>query len=311
MFELLVFDYFGVILWLTWAIGVLVWFYKQPSHNYWQRLNIKSLKTVPVFGNVAQFILLRKIYHETINDLYEALGDVPFGGVYQMHDPLLLVKDPKLINRVMIADFKVFSSRGPVLFASQKQKLKNDLTMNVSLAHGERWKMLRQKMSSAFTSYKTKQMYEQVSYCVNLLTEFVDKQMDVTESVDVSTKNIADKLVVEVMGLCFFGIQCHSFERDYSEFAVMCEQIFTTQSANVIRLIFSIFNKKLWHKLNLPDFNKKVTEFFKSMSLDVVSHRRQNKQTRNDFLQLLMNMQNSHIDPEFAVASSGEVPEDG
>lgn len=304
-------DYCGVFFWLTFTI-VLLRLYKHFSYDYWQKLKVKSLKPVPVFGNIVDLILHRKIYHEILNDMYKALGDAPFGGVYQMRDPYLLIKDPKLVSSVLVSDFKFFSCRGPLLFFSQKPKFKGDVTMNLSQASGERWKMLRQKMSTAFTSYKVKGMYEQVSCCVAQLTEFVDKRMDASESVDIDTRNLAVRFSADVIGLCFFGIQWHAFENDYNEFVETCEQVFTTHSSNVIRLVFSVFSKRLWHKLNLTDINKKATDFFRGTVLDVVDHRRRYQETRNDFLQLVMNMQNSHENPKFAVPNNGEqVPQNG
>lgn len=288
------------VFWLILTI-VFIWLYKQYSYDYWLRLNIKSFKPIPFFGNTFDVILRRKRFHETVDDLYKSLGDEPFGGIYHMHHPFLLIKDPRLISTILVSDFRFSSTRGPFLFFNA-----GDLSSSVGLATGERWKILRRKMSSAFSSYKLNQMYREVIYVVAQLIEFVNKRMDTTESVDIDIMNLANNFATEVTGLCFFGVFFHCFEKDKNNVVEMCDPLFTAQTSDILRLAFSTISKRFQCKFRLPDCNKKARDFFRDMVLDVVDHRRRHKETRNDLMQLVMSLQNSHKDPKFAVTNYAE-----
>lgn len=303
-----IFDFFNVYILLAGAIGLL-WYYSKSTYSFWQKLNVKFLKPIPVFGNTASFVLHQKSMHETIEVLYKSFFNDPYGGFYEFRDPLLLVKDPELVSSILIKDFKNFSSRRLSLFFNPDKKI-NPLSVNLLTTNGKRWKALRQKMSPLFSTSKVRQMYDQMFYCVNLLTEYLDKRMDSSGSIDVAVKQLFDQLTMDIIGTCAFGIECNALESN-GKFIEMCKEPFKVRSVNIIRLIVSVFSERLVALLNFRDQAKEVSDFFMSLALDTVKYRRQNGATRNDMLQLLMTLQNSHIDPEFAVQNDVKVLENG
>lgn len=216
-----------------------------------------------------------------------------------MHQPLLLIKDPQLITTILIKDFKYFYDRG-IKFYNNKNRELDPLGTHLFFTDGERWRVLRQKMSPVFTSGKLKHMLEQISNCIDLLTKYIDDQMDGNHEVDVRLKELLEKLTIDVIGSCAFGIDCNSLKSN-EEFAKMGREAVRVRLMVFVRMMLSSISQRLTDLLKITLFKKEVTDFYLKLTLDTIEYRRRNGVHRNDFLQLLMELQNSHRDPKFAV----------
>lgn len=285
----------------------LLWWYGQSSYSYWRKLNVKFLKPVPFFGNTAAYTLRQESIYETIDRIYKALLNEPFGGIYLMRDPVLIVKDPKLVSAILIEDFKNFHDRQDRITASffNRNREVNPLDLHLVRAVGERWRILRQKMTPIFTSAQLKFMHDQIFYCVNLLIEKIEQQLDGIMSVDVATKQLVERLTVDVIGTCAFGIECNSLKSNDS-FPRMCKELQKPRFSAVFLTILSFMGDRLVRVLNLRHMKKEVSDFFLNTVLGTIEYRRKNGFVRNDFLQLLMGLQNSHVDPKFAVQGNSQ-----
>lgn len=300
MISLSVFDFINVYSLLA-CIIALLWWYSQSSYNYWSKLNVKFLKPVPFFGNTAAHALRRATLYETLDGIYKTFFDEPFGGIYQMRDPILMVKDPKMVSDVLIKDFKNFHDHYDRNTGSyfNRNREANPLWVHLLRTHGERWRSLRQRMTSIFTPLQLKLMYDQIFYCVNLLTEKIDSQMNGAASVDVAAIQLLERYTIDIVGTCIFGIECNALKSN-DTFARMCREVPKPRFPAFVRIILSIMGERVGSLLNLRNMRKEVSDFFLNTILDTMKFRRQNGIVRNDALQLLMDLQNSHLDPKFA-----------
>lgn len=102
MFEF-VYELFGLKFSLFVGFLGSVYLYATWTHGYWSKLGIPcALEPVPLFGNAMPSILGRMHFMDILHDLYRKLGDRPYGGIYTMRTPQLLVKDPELIGTVLL-----------------------------------------------------------------------------------------------------------------------------------------------------------------------------------------------------------------
>lgn len=276
---------------------VFLWHYSRSTYGYWRKLNVKYVEPVPFLGNTAKVFFGWTSLHEEYDRFYKALYDEPFGGLYQFRQPLLLVKDPELVAAILIKDFRYFPNRGFDLLIN-KDKKRDPLSTHLIFTDDERWKALRQKLSPAFSSGKLKNMRDQILNCVDLLMQHVDEQMGHDESIDLSMQDLFEKLTIDVIGSCAFGLDCSSTEK----FGEMGRAALKPRIIVALRmLVSSIISKWLGALLNKTIMTKEVNEFYMNLALDTIEYRRKNGLVRNDLLQLLMELQNSHVDPKFAV----------
>lgn len=287
----------------AWAAGafVFLWYYGQSAYNYWRKRNVKYLEPVPFVGNTFKFMFNLVPLHEEFDKLYKALFDEPFGGIYQFRQPQLIIKDPELISAILVKDFKHFYDRGFKQFVNTDKEL-DPLSAHLFLTTGERWRVLRQNMSPVFTSGKLKHMQEQIWDCIELMTKHIEKQMDENNSVDLPAKELFAKLSIDVIGSCAFGLDCSNNEK----FSQMGKEAFETRLIVALRMLLSTFSQRLVDLLKIRILKKDVNDFYLNLTLDTMEYRRKNGVTRNDLLQLLMEMQNSHVDPKFKVDNNDQ-----
>lgn len=286
------------------CVLVLIWYKKRSSHHFWHKSNIKCLKPVSFLKTVYDFMFPKNAFHERLDYFYKALHDEPFGGIYEMQKPQLLVKDPQLVSTILVKDFKHFHDLGFKQMRLNDKKA-DPLNVHLTFSDGERWKALRQKISPAFAPGKLKQMHNQISDCVALLTKYVDKQMDESDSVDIGLKELFEKLTTDVIGSCAFGIDCNSLKSN-QKFSEMGKQVFKFRIVFIVRVILATFCPLLAKFINVSSLKKEVNDFYLNLALDTMQHRRQNGVIRNDLLQLLMDLQNTHIDPKYAVGDKNQ-----
>lgn len=94
----------------------------------------------------------------------------------------------------------------------------------------------------------------------------------------------------DVIGSCAFGLDCNSFKEPNSPFRVYGKKIFEVPLTEVLRQGFAQGFPNTARALGIRQFRPDITDFFKKVVEDTVSYREKNSVTRNDFLQLLVEM---------------------
>lgn len=62
-----------------------------------------------IFGNFKDVILHQKTAATCYQELYEKLQPHRFAGVFQMHTPFILIRDPELVKQILVKDFSYFN----------------------------------------------------------------------------------------------------------------------------------------------------------------------------------------------------------
>jgi len=78
------------------------------KHTYWQRRGIPTLPSHWFFGHFKDAILLRRPVGIILGELHQQVEDEDILGIYILHKPFLLLRNPDLIKQIMIKDFNVF-----------------------------------------------------------------------------------------------------------------------------------------------------------------------------------------------------------
>jgi cytochrome P450 family 6 len=135
-----------------------------------------------------------------------------------------------------------------------------------------------------------KMMFDLMAECANKLKEYLEKPARNGEMLEM--KEVMAKFTTDVIGICAFGLQSNAFNDSDSEFRQMGRQVFRSSPIkgviNILQLIFpslmGIFPIK-----TLPDL---VSNFFIRTVKEVMDYREKNNVSRNDFLQLLIELKN-------------------
>lgn len=196
----------GLILFLL----LTAYIYSQYKLNYWKRKGIPSVPAHWLFGNFKDVILGRTSVGVHLGKLHNEGGNEQCLGVYIMHKPFLLLRDPELIKQILVKDFHLFQNR---YFAAEKSK---DLIGTTSLfsINNPEWKYLRTKLSPTFSSGKQKKLFSLMIESSENMSKYLTEQFKADDNKkvkNVDTKFVSVKFITDVISSLAFGIRTNSF----------------------------------------------------------------------------------------------------
>nr|CAD7428600.1 unnamed protein product [Timema monikensis] len=281
------------------AVLAFIYWYFTSTFSYWEIRGVPFVKPLPAFGNIADYILWRNTYQESCVKIYKKLEGQAFGGFYDAHKPVLLLRDPEIIKQVMVKDFANFLDRNQPI----PEKL-FPLGSHLFSLTGSRWRKLRVMLTPTFTSGKMKMMLPTIVECSRKLISSLEKSADKDDLLEM--RNVITNFTTDVIGSCAFGLEINSMKDPDSEFRRMGSKVFKPDHIASISRSLSLFFRPIIWILRSPALSKEVHDFFIGIFKDSMSYREKNKVVRNDFLQLLIQLKNKGKVDEDRVSSKDD-----
>lgn len=209
-------------------------------------------------------------------------------GFYDGRQPVLAITDPDMIKTVLVKEcYSVFTNRrflGPVGL------MKNAL----SVAEDENWKRMRTLLSPTFTSGKLKQMFPIISHYGDVLVRNLRKEAE--KGKPISLKDIFGAYSMDVITSTSFGVNIDSLNNPQDPFVENIKKLlrFSFLDPFIISILLFPCLNTVFEALNIFIFPKHITDFFTKSVQRMKENRLHDKQKhRVDFLQLMINSQNS------------------
>jgi len=190
---------------------VLKW---RRTLKYWQNLGIPCEESHILMGSLTGVQTSRTFCDVWLEYYNKFRGTGPFAGFYWFQRPGILVLDTSLAKLILIKEFTKFTDRG---FYHNTED--DPLSGQLFLLDGQKWKSMRNKLSSTFTSGKMKYMFPTVVKVGHEFIEVFGQTMEKSPIVEV--KDILARFSTDVIGTCAFGIECSSLKDPEAEFRVM------------------------------------------------------------------------------------------
>lgn len=284
----------------TIVIVILLGFYKfsTKTFNHWKRCGVKFATPVPFFGNSMSTIFRKKSLSQNQKEIYSLFPNEEFVGMFLFRIPILMLRNPEVIHRVLTKDFAHFHDRG--ISADEKLDL---LSLHLVNLRGQRWKRLRNKITPAFSSGKLKSMCTQLEDCAHSLVEYFGNSLHSR-----STPNVLDvmaKFATDVIGTCVFGLNIKSLENPDCQFRKVGQSIFKPSPRIILKFIARAVHPKLPYFLNLKFVGKDVEDFFLSFVKNKVEECEHLTEKKN-FLNILMDLRKNDVDVVQSSESLGE-----
>ncbi|KAM7343836.1 putative cytochrome P450 6a13 [Cochliomyia hominivorax] len=273
---------FAFTLLVIFLITMYIWL--KEHYSYWEKRNVPFERPTYFLGNMKG---IGRIYHwKDINQrIYRKFKNTtPVVGFYTFFTRAAFILDLDLIKEIMIKDFQSFSERN--LFHNERD---DPLTGNLLFLDGERWRVLRHKISPVFTTGKMKYMFPTVVKVSQQLPTACEKFIDENQGI-VEAKDLCARYTTDVIGTCAFGLECNSLINPQAEFRQMGRSIFEKPRHKGFIQAFMFTNPALARKLRMKTFRDDVSEFFMKVVKETVDYRQKNHIKRNDFLDMLIEM---------------------
>ncbi|XP_018571884.1 cytochrome P450 6a9-like [Anoplophora glabripennis] len=266
------------------TLAVLIYVYFKRAHSFWRRMGVPQLNPTFPFGDVASVVLRRQNMAEKVKEVYDRMKGQKCVGMYFFSRPTFLPLDPVLIKDIQSTDFEHFYDRG-IYYDEENDPISAHL---FSIA-GPKWKRLRAKMTPAFSPGKLKYMFDTIAQCGHQMIDLL-KQLTSEERGAVEIKEILARYTTDVIGCCAFGLECNCMRNPQAEFRMMGKRAFTQTIGDLLKMIVIRSFPSLARLLRIGVFSRTVTNFFYRVVKETIEYREKNNVTRNDFLQLLIQL---------------------
>lgn len=271
--------------WLLLA-GVAVWavyYYSTATFDYWKKRGIPFMKPIPIFGNSLKSMMAVK--HSSLEqmDMYRMFEGEKCFGRFTFRKPVLVLRDPEMVETVLIKDFTHFYNRGI------KVDVKLDrLSQHLVNLEDQPWKSLRNKLTPVFTSGKLKTMHQTLIDCSESLIGILDPYAESGEPFE--AREVMGNFTTEVIGHCAFGLEMNALKNPNSEFRKMGREFFRPSFLSRLRFIVRQVCPRMLSLLRWKQVPQNVEQFFINVIKETMAVREASALEVHDFLQLLINL---------------------
>ncbi|XP_054262058.1 cytochrome P450 9e2-like [Macrosteles quadrilineatus] len=266
---------------------VFAYFYLTSTFDHWKKKGVDHIKPSFPFGNLGDVMMGRKSLTDLTIEQYTQFEGKPYFGIFNFTTPVLVLKDPSIVERVLMTDFAHFCDRGEDNLAPENDPF-NYYIGNLS---GDTWRQLRHKINGAFSNSKLKRMTELISFCANFMLEHIAGQVAKKESIYLDCLGYG--FSHRVIAKCAFGIECDEY--GVKEFIVHVKKIFLKMKVVHMIILSHIYTPRLIKFLYMIPPVDKVVQYFKTISLETIRVRQGVQVKRNDFLQVLLDLREEEI----------------
>lgn len=277
---------------LTLIVGAVVllcfWLYRKCT--FWKRNGISTAKgCLPFLGHMLPTFSGKISFSDMITDMYKAHKDHSMFGIYMATRPVLVVREPNLVKQVLQSNFTAFHENGLKI----EPELDTLLAKNPFFSYGETWVTGRKRITYAFSSMRLKVLFSAVHGVNKKFEDFLNRRLKSSNRYDVELKYLFSKYTGEVVANAGLGMEgmCFNDKVDPLAFDQIGNMIFKKsligELLNLFSFLFPQMNKFLKHSFTPA----KVDKYFRQIVHENLELRRNESVPRNDFLQLMINLE--------------------
>lgn len=265
--------------------SIFFYYFSTSTYDKWLKLNVPHIRPVPLFGNTLKLSMKLEHQVDTFDRIYKQFSGEKFCGLYQMKTPYLMIRDPELINKILVQDFSYFTDHG--FDGVYTDPAINVMANSLVFLRGQKWRTMRQKLKTGFTSSKLMAMHDQINECIEHLIKCIGEKLKHTNQIQV--KRVMGNCSTDVIGTCVFGLKLDTIKNDNSEFRIHAKKIFHQTRIKLFLIqILQTISLKLIKSLKLQLFPRDSTTFFYSVFNNIINHRNENNVVREDLTQILV-----------------------
>ncbi|KAG8314483.1 hypothetical protein J6590_092165 [Homalodisca vitripennis] len=280
-----------VLLTIIPALYLLYW-YITNNDDYWDKRGVANEKKGFFWG----VFFGKQSQTDVFKGIYDRFPDENYVGMFQFKTPVLMVRDPDLINKILVKNFTDFQNRGNPI------PKKDIISKNLFGLRGSEWRTLRHKLTPTFTTGKLRGMFEQISKSGDNLIKKIEEVSTVNK--EVNSVNVLFEFTLDVIASCAFGVQFPPGSPDFKKFKMIVKKMFSGSRLRLLKVTFIKMAPKIAEFFNITLSSNEATEYFMNMTKATIQCRKENNIYRNDYFQLLISLkedeENGKIKPTVA-----------
>lgn len=200
---------------------------------------------------------------------------------------------------MLVQDCNFFPGRG---FYYDEEN--DPLSVHLCNLNGEKWNKIRKKITPLFTSGKMKTMFYTLLKCSDDIENIIQESIDKNEAID--TRDIFEKLTINNIGSCVFGLNCNTFKNSDSEFQQYGTMLFNSNMSHASKLLLAIRFSWVVKLLRIPAIQREISEFFINVLRQTMDKREKSNENRKDFIDLIIRLKNNQNIDDASMESIAE-----
>lgn len=209
-------------------------------------------------------------------------------GIFDLRTPVVMIRDPQLIKRLLVTDFDHFQNHNFIVNRSMDVLFGNSLFQ----LRDKQWKDMRTALSPVFTASKLKTLFDVVVGVADRSTKFANSSIAGSQDVlDIEMKEFCSRCTSDVIAEFSYGIEMNSHENRQNEFYLAGESIREFGGPTIMpKIMLNKLFPSLYRKLGISVFDGKLMKFFRYLISTTFDYRSQNNIRRPDLLQTLLDI---------------------
>ncbi|XP_047998667.1 cytochrome P450 6B2-like [Leguminivora glycinivorella] len=269
-----------VIFVIVLVLLILIYCYGTRTFSYWSKRGIKHDPPIPLLGTSKRQLFWQLSHAEIYHEMYCKYPQERYVGYYLTTTPLLILRDPELVKRILSSDFSYFYSRSVHPLDDRPELLLN----NLFSCEGDLWKFLRQRMTLAFSSAKLKAMFPLIISRAEKLQLLAADAASRGSEVDVL--ELMARYTTDFIGACGFGLDTEALNDDNSIFRRIGYRIFHNTTRDSIVMFCKFMMPSVFKGLHF--FSQFVEKNMMDLVKSIMVQREYKPSGRNDFIDLLL-----------------------
>ncbi|XP_050350236.1 cytochrome P450 6B6-like isoform X2 [Nymphalis io] len=268
-----------LVLILVAVVFLILYLYGTRTFKYWERKQVKHDKPVPFFGNNTRNYFMQQSICQIAVEMYWKYPTEKVVGFYRASSPELVIRDPEIAKQILTTDFGNFYPRG----LNMNRHGTEPLLRNTFFADGDLWRLLRQRITPAFTSGKLKAMFPLIVERAERLQAWALNAA--SDGKEIDARDLMARYTTDFIGACGFGLDSDSLKEENSAFRKLGATIFKMGPKD----IFFVFLKELFPNIfkNLKVMTRVEKGIYQLVN-EVLLQRNYEPSGRNDFIDLLL-----------------------
>ncbi|ODM99682.1 Cytochrome P450 9e2 [Orchesella cincta] len=266
-------------------------YYAPTNRSYWKKFGVPEVDATSIVSEL-DILLGRRDITERDDFIYETMDK--FCGMAENPIPVVLIKDLDLVKKILVKDFDHFIDRRLFFGAAREDSVLRKMLGNL---RGEEWKGVRASVSPTFSTGKIRRMME----CINgvgkhwVSTLKCKSNQSPSGSVKINLNNSVSSYTADVIADAIFGLKAGTVENPDSPFSTMAHRLTNMTPFQIIKFTLSYRLPKLFQFFDIDLLDMEALRFFEKILQANLKDRMNGKETRNDFLQLLVEARNGEL----------------
>lgn len=266
-------------------LSLLTYWFLTRVHNHWAKQNVPAVPNpLPFFGHMWSVFCFKESTSVSIQRMYNST-EASMIGLYFMHRPTILLRDPELVKSVFQTNYASFHSNLITVNESRDPVMAKNPFVIRDL---EKWKVARARAISHFSGKKLRDLFVIVREVSIKINAFVDRKIEENGGAyECELRNLFTKFTGEIVANAAFAIEGQSFEDNPHKLAFtnVAPTIFEPSLMNGIKQSLLFYLPAVAEFLRVNFLDKKAEAYFRENLKAIVKERRQSNAMQNDFLQ--------------------------